>query len=43
MCKYLSFNLIEYYIKLESRMKLNKNIYQKITFIFYFILIDFYI
>ena len=37
--RYLSFNAINYYIKSERLMKLNKNAYKNI----YFILIDFYL
>ena len=40
--KYLSLNVIKYYAKLEKLTKLNENANKKITLIFYFILIDFY-
>ena len=39
--KYLGFNTIKYYIKLQRLTKLNKNAYKKIALIF--ILIDYYI
>ena len=41
--KYLSFNVMKYYIELERLTRLNKNANTKITLFFFFILIDFYI
>ena len=41
--KYLNFNVIRYYIKLERQTKLKKNAYKKNYTRFYFILIDFFI